>query len=131
MWSSQIEVIISRLIRDQLLQHEWTRQQADRVGALYVGWDLWSCWFLRASGEIVLVTEDPADADVSRTDQSDRLRALAWAANKYSDLVPFLPLRETDAPDCPLTDNPKFHVVNDEALCPVCCGLGWVPQIWR
>lgn len=130
-WSRQTESIISRLIHERPPEDAWTRQQADRVGALFVGWDLWSCWFLRPTGEVVLVNEElMVAADVSVTDPGDRLRALVWAATKYPELAALLPLREPDAPECPWTANPRFHDAN-EVRCPICFGLGWVPQLWR
>jgi hypothetical protein len=101
-WSLKAEQTVRRLIDDHPPRDEWVRQQAERLGALFTGWDLWSCWFLRPSGEVVIVGED-IDVPESEGVYSDRrhqLSALTAASRLYPEIGMLLPLREPSAIDC-------------------------------
>src|SRR4051812_45470330 len=93
---------------EQPPRDEWVRQQADRLGALFTGWDLWSCWFLRPSGEVLIVGEDidSPESEVVYSDRQHQLSALTAASRRYTELGTLLPSREPGAIDCLCVPHP-------------------------
>jgi hypothetical protein len=101
---------------------DWVNQQAMRLGALPVGWDLWSHWFLRPSGEVIITD---GEETVVCTDRTTRLQALVGGQEYYPELASLLPEREAGAKDCPCRGQELF--VSGKAICPLCGGVGWLP----
>jgi|GEM_PF-497277 len=123
MWSPLAERVVARLIANlpENLSEE-DRWHAERLRALPIGWGFWTGYYLRAEGEAVIVGEDMAfpDLDTFSTEPNEVLTILAWGARRYPELRPLLPVRGPGAVDCWCRQIPVY------ALCPTCCGLGWV-----
>jgi len=96
MWSVRAEEIVSRLIAGLTPEQlDPSRTHCVRLRALRLGWDLWSEWYLRPNGEVVVVGEDDdqPDLDVVHTDRQTVLMALAWGAKRNPALEELLPIR--------------------------------------
>ncbi len=113
---------------DRPPKDEWVRQHAERLGALFAGWDLWSCWFLRPSGEVIIIGEDDTQSE-SEGVYSDRqhvLSAISGASRLYPELAWLLPKRESGAIDCVCVRHPQLFGPG-KVICPNCGGVGWLP----
>ena len=100
-------------------------QKAKQLQALPVGWDLWSHWFLRPNGEVVIAVpeEDSGPVEVF-TDRVKVLSALVMGRDLYPELAELLPVREPGASDCLCGElRRKFP----RAICNRCGGVGWLP----
>jgi len=88
---------------------------------------MWADYFLRPSGEVVVVGEDydHPDVDAVHTDRSNVLRALVWGSRRYPALRELLPARPPGAVDCRCRQIPVF--AEGKVLCPECGALGWLP----
>jgi len=126
-WSPEAEQTVSRLMAARPPRDEWVRRHAHRLGALFAGWDLWSCWFLRPSGEVVIVGEDDTrpESENVYSDRGHVLSAISGAARLYPELVELLPAREPGAVDCMCVGIPVFSP--GKVICSVCGGVGWLP----
>lgn len=113
---------------DRPPQNEWVRQHADRLAALFACWDLWSCWFLKPSGEVVVVgeSEDRPEAEAVYTGRTRLLRAISAATRLYPELAAFLPPREAGAVDCGCVRHPQVFGPG-KVICAECGGVGWLP----
>jgi hypothetical protein len=129
MWSEMAEQTVRRLIATQPPADARVKHQAHRLGALFVGWDLFSCWFLRPSGEVVIVDEEDLDRPRAETAYLDRehiLSALSGASRLYPELSELLSEREPGAVDCGCIEHPQFFGPG-KVICPACGGMGWLP----
>jgi hypothetical protein len=127
-WSERAEQVVRRLMANQPPRDPRVKELADRLGALFAGYDLWSCWFLRPSGEVVIVGEDP-DQPESETVHRDRphvLSALSGASRHYPELSELLPAREPHAVDCVCSEHPQIFGPG-KVICAACGGMGWLP----
>lgn len=127
-WSPEAERAVRRLMAAHPPRDEWVRQHADRIGALFAGWDLWSCWFLRPSGEVVIVGEDDTrpESEGVYSDRSHILSAISGAARLYPEMARLLPAREPGAVDCVCAGHPQLFGLG-KVICPDCGGMGWLP----
>jgi len=129
MWAPLAEQVLSRLIAalPEDLPAE-TRNHAERLKALPIGWGTWAGYFLRANGEVVVVGEDEElpDVDTIHTERGEVLRALVGGSERYPELRKLLPVRGSGAVDCGCRAIPLF--AEGKVLCPMCGGLGWLPN---
>ena len=128
-WSPEDEQTVRRLMAERSPQDEWLRGHADRLGAMFAGWDLWSCWFLRPDGKVIIVGED-MDTPESESMYSDRrhtLTALSLASRLYPELAWLLPVREPGAVDCVCVGHPRVFGPG-KVICQWCGGVGWLPS---
>ena len=128
LWSTRHEQVVARLVADSPPHADvWVRSEATRLAALPIGWDLWSHWFLRPNGEVVLVGNLPGEpeGDEVHADRSYSLRAMVWGAERYPELQGILPARGPGAVDCRCRAIPLL--ASGKVLCPECSGLGWRP----
>jgi hypothetical protein len=131
MWSPQAEQIVTLLIAslspDQL---DSTRTHAARLAALPIGGSMWADYYLRPSGEVVIVGEDEDQLEVDSvyTDRSHVLRVLVWGAKQYPELRELLPVRGPGAIDCPTCRSIALFG-EGKVLCPTCGGLHWLPPV--
>lgn len=127
-WTQGAEVVVSRLI-DSLspAKFESIRNHIARLQALHIGCDMWSNYYLRPNGEVVVVGDelDHPDVDTIRNDSISVLKTLVWGAQRYPELRQLLPLRPSGAANCPCRKHPAF--AEGRVLCPECGGLGWLP----
>lgn len=58
------------------------------MSALHIGESIWADYYLRPSGEVVVVSEDfdHPDMDTVDTDRSNMLRARGWESERYREL---------------------------------------------
>ncbi len=115
--------LIATLTAEQL---DPARSHAARLKALPIGCDMWSDYYLRPNGQVVVVGEDldRPDIDTSYTDWKRVLPVLVWGSQRYSELRELLPIRGQDAVDCRCRASPLF--AEGKLLCPKCAGLGWL-----
>lgn len=110
MWSSEAEVIVRNLMAELPPDlPEVTRSRAVKLGALPIGGDMWADYYLRPSGEIVVVGENLESPD-EETVYSDRLRVigiLVWGSQRYPALRELLPERQRGATDCRCLQHPE------------------------
>jgi hypothetical protein len=130
MWSAFAEKVVAGLIRkssgDAAAEN---RATAARLGALYVGSDFWTSYYLRPNGEVVKVGEDldrPDEAAVY-SDRATVLGTLVWGARSFPELRALLPERESWATDCPCRKYPDMFGPDRGIICQDCSGLGWLP----
>jgi hypothetical protein len=128
MWSQRAEEIVTRLIAGlspEQIYPDYTHSA--RLGALPIGDDLWSSYYLRPNGEVVTVGEDfdNPDADRVYTDEKRTLSTLVWGSRRYPELRELFPERPPGATDCPCLEHPLF--AERRIICPECCGMGWLP----
>jgi hypothetical protein len=118
---------ISRLMAESLPEEEWLRSQAQVLGAFPVGWDLWSYWFLRPDGEVVIADQEfePGRIAISR-ERGEVLSALVRLSERYPELNAVLPAREPGAVDCSCL--PHRRLLPAKFTCTMCGGLGWLPD---
>jgi hypothetical protein len=129
MWSPQAEQLVSRLIAGLSPRElDPARAHAARLGALPIGGSMWADYYLRPSGEVVIVGEDydQPEVDSIYTDQSHVLRMLVWGAERYPELTELLPVRGPNAIDCPTCGSVRLFG-EGKVLCPTCSGLRWIP----
>jgi hypothetical protein len=131
-WSPEAEQAVRRMMADRPPRDEWLRHHADRLGALFAGWDLWSCWFLGPSGEVVIVGEDDAqpESDSIYSDRRHLLSAVSGAARLYPELAGLVPAREPGAVDCVCAGHPQLFGPR-KVICSECGGVGWLPAPGR
>jgi hypothetical protein len=123
--SPQAAAVTAHLIRESLPNPDArVRAEGERLDALPIGWDLWSYWFLRPSGEVVVVD---LELEVGKTEyftsREQVLSALVMGARWYPELRELLPERGAGAQDCECREIPIFRKV----ICGKCRGLGWLP----
>jgi hypothetical protein len=127
-WSSHAQQVVSRLIAElPPEQFDPARTHARRLDALPIGFDMWADYYLRPTGEIVVVGEDlehPA-VDSLYSDWKRVLPVLVWGSRRYPELRELLPRRGPGAVDCRCRAIPLF--AKGKVLCPECAGLGWLP----
>jgi hypothetical protein len=127
MWPPGAERLVSGLIaalpQDQL---DPSRTHAARLGALPIGEDMWSEYYMRPNGQVVIVGEDfdHPEVDSEYSDWSRVLRVLVWGAERYPALRQLFPERGPGAADCPCRAIPLF--AEGKVICPLCGGLGWL-----
>jgi len=128
MWSPRHTQVVSELITQLPAEAmEPARSRAARLGALPIGWDMGADYYLRPSGDVVIVSAflDEPETDILITDPRRVLSVLAWGTERYPELKELLPTRGPDASDCECLKIELFQT--RKAICPECCGLGWVP----
>ena len=128
MWSQRAEQVISELIAQRIsAQLDSTRNHCARLSALHIGCSMWADYYLRPSGEVVVVGEDAdyPDVDTVHTDWSHAMRTLVWGSQRYPELLELLPVRPPGAVDCPCRQIPLF--AEGKVLCEKCGALGWLP----
>jgi hypothetical protein len=128
-WSSRAAEVVSRLIAGLTPeQRDAARDPAARLGALYIGGDMWAGYYLRPNGEVVVVGEDfdQPDVETVHTDRSTVLRVLVWGSERYPELRELLPVRPVGAVDCQCRSHRIF--AEGKVLCPECGALGWLPS---
>jgi hypothetical protein len=127
-WSGRAVEVVSRLIAGLTPeQRDPTRGPSARLGALYIGGDMWAGYYLRPNGEVVVVGGDfdQPDVDAVHTDRSTVLRVLVWGSQRYPELRELLPARLVGAVDCRCRSIPIF--TEGKVLCSECGALGWLP----
>ena len=88
-WSPKAEQVVLRLIAAQTpAQRDPSRNHSARLQALHIGGSMWADYYLRPSGEVVVVGEDydHPDVDTVHADRSSVLHALVWGAQRYPEL---------------------------------------------
>jgi hypothetical protein len=128
-WSQQAEQVVSRLITELPAERlDPTLTHAARLGALPIGGSMWAGYYLRPSGEIVVVGEDldHPDADSVYTDRLRVLSVLVWGSERYPELRELLPSREPGATDCRCLQCPNLFGPG-KMICSECGGVGWLP----
>jgi len=128
MWSSRAEEVVSRLIAGRTPGPGMGGVHAQRLGALPIGVDMWADYYLRPSGEVVIVGADldQPDEDTVITDPRRLLSVLVWGSWRYPELREVLPAREPGAADCLCLLHPEIFRPG-KFICPECGGLGWLP----
>ena len=129
MWSPLAEeVVVSLIARLPAEQLDPARTHAARLNALPIGCDMWSDYYLRPNGEVVIVGADLdlPDLDSVETNPGRVLAALVWGSRRYPELRQLLPQREPGAADCLCCRHPELFGAG-KIICQNCAGLGWVP----
>ena len=128
-WSHRAEQLVSELIAAlRPEQLDPLRTHAARLSALPIGVDIWSDYYLRSDGQVVIVGEDLDNPDVGSV-YSDRLRVLSvlvWGSERYPELRELLPERQTSAIDCMCLQRPDLFEPG-KLICSICGGVGWLP----
>ena len=116
-------------VRDLMHRHsttpwceEWVARQAQQLGALPLGQDLWAHWFLRPNGEVVITD---GEVTVVYSDRVTVFQALIGGLKHYPELAGLLPRGEPGVREGPGPGPASF--VSRTVLCPQCCGTGWLP----
>lgn len=125
-WSLEAEAAVRRLMAEPPAD-PWVREQCQRLEAAFAGWDMWSSFFLRPDGNVVIVGEDvdhPKESSVYN-DREHQLMVLVWLSRNRPDFKAILPAREPDAMDCRCVSIPRF--APGQLICSECGGLGWLP----
>lgn len=127
-WSPKAEQLVRRLMAEHPPDIERLRQHSERLGALFAGWDLWSCRFLRPNGEVVTIDEDwtRPESEVVYSDRSQLLSTISAAARFYPEIAQLLPEREPGAVDCMCVAHPQLWGPG-KMICSECGGVGWLP----
>jgi len=124
-WSSRHEETIRRLCANPPSETDpAVLEEAIRYGALSLGWDLWSHFFLKPDGTLLLIgIAMDAGAIETFTDRSHVLWGLVRGSDRHPELKSLLPERPPGARDCEcLQRPPKFA----RAFCPLCGGVQWL-----
>jgi hypothetical protein len=127
MWSLRGKEIVSGLIAKlPAEQLDPSRTHAARLEALPIGWSMWADYYLRPTGEVVIVGEDDDHPEVDSvySDWKRVLCVLVWGCKRYPDLKELLPVRGPGAVDCGCRAIRLF--AEGKVICPECAGLGWV-----
>ena len=127
-WSRRAEQVVAGLIAGLTpAQRDPARNHSVRLGALHIGGSMWADYYLRPSGEVVVVGEDydHPDVDTAHADRRNVLRALVWGSQRYPELRELLPARPPGAVDCRCRQYPIF--AEGKVLCSECGALGWLP----
>ena len=75
LWTPRAEQVVRRLLAKPLPQtHPGVIAEADRQGALPVGWDLWSHFFLHPNGTLLKIGIEFEEGAVEKFD--DRIHVL-------------------------------------------------------
>lgn len=125
LWTPLAERVVSGLIAALPSDlPDYIRSRVDRLGALPIGPDMWADYYLRPTGEVVVVGEDIdyPDVEIVYSDCSRVLRVLVWGSERYPALRQLLPERAPGAIDCKCRTIPIF--AEGKVLCPECGGLG-------
>jgi len=128
-WSSHTEETIRRLCENLPSDIDPNvRREALGRGALPVGLDLWSHFFLRPDGTLLRIDMEKMEHERGSvetfTDRSHVLWGLVMGSERYAELRELLPVRPAEARDCECTVWPaKFS----RAFCPKCGGMRWLP----
>ncbi len=125
-WSPEAEAAVRRLMAEPPAD-PWVREQCQRLEAAFVGWDLWSSFFLRPDGNVVILGENvdrPEEFSVYSKDER-QLSALVKLSHRHPEFAALLPARESDAVDCRCVGIPLF--APGRVICSECGGLGWLP----
>jgi hypothetical protein len=119
--------LIQELPADQL---DPSRTHAVRLSALPIGYDLWSEFYLRPNGEVVVVGADldQPDVDTIVTEPRRVLMTLVWGSERYPALRQLLPERGPGTRDCESCRTlAAMFPPNKRPICSECGGLGWLP----
>jgi hypothetical protein len=129
-WSISAEQTVVRLLARPLPQNNpEVIAEARRLGAIPIGWDLWSHYFLRPDGTLVRVNmegfEDGREKEEVFTDRVHVLWALVHGSELYPELGDLIPAREAGAQDCECI---KYPPVLARVFCPRCGNVRWLPD---
>jgi hypothetical protein len=104
---------------------EWLRE----VDAVYLYGSIGVEAVLKRDGTVRLRLEEWPDLR-PHTERvatpAERLEAIALGAMEFPQLKELLPVRPTDAPDCPACGGSGEYSLAKGVLCPQCAGAGWV-----
>jgi hypothetical protein len=128
-WSKRAEEVVSRLIAALPAEKlDPARTHAARLGALPIGGSMWADYYLRPSGEVVIVGEDlyRPDVDSVSTDRLRVLSVLVWGSERYPELRELLPVCDPGATDCLCLQHPDIFGTG-KVICGTCGGVGWLP----
>lgn len=127
MWSQRAVRVVSNLIAG-MPPDQRIGTHAARLNALPIGVDMWADYYLRASGEVVIVGSDLYEPDVDTlvTDWTRVLAVLVWGARRYPGLAALIPSRPPGATDCDCLQRPEWFG-SGKLICQTCGGVGWLP----
>ena len=129
MWSPRAEQVVLRLIAGLAPERlDPARTHAVRLSALPIGEDMWSDYYLRPNGQVVIVGQDlehPDGVNVN-TDPLRLLMILVWGSERYPELRELLPAKESGAIDCRCLQHPNIFGPR-KVIRPECGGVGWLP----
>jgi hypothetical protein len=127
-WSQRAEEIVTRLIAGlSTAQRDLERNHCCRLNALHIGGSMWADYYLRPSGEVIVVGEDyeHPDVDTIHSDRISILKLLVWGSERYPELRELIPPRPLGAVDCRCRQIPMFS--DGKILCSECGSVGWLP----
>jgi hypothetical protein len=127
-WSRRAQATVARFIADlPATARDPARTHSARLGALPIGGSMWADYYLRPTGEVVVVGEDydHPDVDTVHTDRLQVLSALVWGAERYPELGELLPARPAGAADCRCREHPDVYGPG-RLICGECGGMGWL-----
>lgn len=130
MWSSHAEQVVTQLIAELSAERrDPTVTHAARLGALPIGCDMWSDYYLRPNGDVVIVGEDlrHPDVDSVHRDHSRLMSVLVWGSERYPQLKDLIPARPDGATDCECKLWPEWFI-QKRLICGTCGGVGWIPK---
>ena len=121
--------LIEKRLREFISGPADTRQAAARrFGALPVYSDVGGTLLLTPTGQVLLLGED-VDLNVPPEAPPDWcLVAKIAAVEKFPELSLLLPTRPDAAPNCPVCDG-TGRLLEMQARCGTCLGLGWVSAV--
>ena len=127
-WSPEAGAAVRRLMAEPH-PTPWVREQCERLAAASVGGSMWAWYFLRPTGEVVIVDEDEdkPEADSVYTDREHQLAALVWLSRRHPEFAGLLPARPCDTADCRCAQHPQIFGPG-KVICPECGGVGWLPE---
>lgn len=126
-WPPRAKELVEQLIAE-LPQEKLVESHARRLNALPVFGSMWADYYLRPTGEIVIVGEDfdHPDVDSIYSEWERVLPVLVSASRRYPQLRELLPVRGPRDIDCPCRMVPIF--AESKVICLECKGLGWLPE---
>ena len=130
MWTPEAERLVEHLIARLMATRlpEQTRSEVTRLNALPIAGSMWAAYYLRPTGEVVVVGEDydrPGE-DSIYTDRARVLQAVVMGCRLYPELRALVPKRVPGATDCQCVQHPELFGP-DGVICPECGGVGWLP----
>lgn len=128
-WSPRAKEIVEQLIAE-LPENTHNITHVRRLNALPIFGSMWADYYLRPTGEIVIVGEDFDHPDVDSVySEWDRvLPILVSGSRRYPQLRELLPVRGSDDVDCPCQTIPLAIFREGKVICSECKGLGWLPK---